>query len=233
MLSILGLGFLMGMRHAIEADHVAAVASLTTRAGSVRRAVPLGLLWGAGHTMMLAAFGLTALVLGSALPEEMAVYLERAVGVMLIALGVDVLVRLVRERVHFHLHRHDGRGVHWHAHSHAGENAHDPKHHHHDHPGGVSLRAFLVGIMHGMAGSAALIVLTLQSMQSTAVGVLYIVVFGVGSMLGMAALTAVIAWPMSLAERTLGWLHNGMRAGVGALTVGLGAAILFVGALPF
>ena len=232
MLSILGFGFLMGMRHAIEADHVAAMASLTTRAGSVRRAVPLGLSWGAGHTLMLAAFGLAAMVLGSALPAELAVYLERAVGVMLIALGGDVLVRLVRERVHFHPHRHDGV-VHWHAHSHAGEKVHDPERHHHEHASGGSLRAFLVGIMHGMAGSAALVVLALQSMPSVATGVLYIVVFGIGSMLGMAALTAVVAWPMSLAERTLGWLHGGARAGVGALTIGLGGAILFAGALPF
>ena len=87
MFSILALGFLIGMRHTLEADHVAAVAALTARAGSVRQAVPLGLAWGAGHTVTLSAFGLAVLVLEATISMELAGYLELAVGVMLIALG--------------------------------------------------------------------------------------------------------------------------------------------------
>ncbi len=236
MVSILALGFLIGMRHTLEADHVAAVAALTARAGSVRHAVPLGLAWGAGHTVTLAAFSLSVLVLETAIPMELAGYLELAVGVMLIVLGADVLVRLVRDRIHFHVHRHGGV-VHFHAHSHAGETVHQHGHDHghdynHGHPQGFKVRAFLVGVMHGMAGSAVLIVLSLQTVPSTAAGLVTIALFGVGSILGMAMLTAVIAWPLGLWGRTLTWLHNGAKAGVGALTIAVGTGILITGAAP-
>ena len=245
MFSILALGFLIGMRHTLEADHVAAVAALTARAGSVRQAVPLGLAWGAGHTVTLTAFGLAVLVLEAAIPEQLAGYLELAVGIMLIALGADVLVRLVRDRIHFHVHRHGSSVVHFHAHSHANETtraaARRPQNHDHGsrsahdhgHPRGFKVRAFLVGIMHGMAGSAVLIVLSLQTVPSTAAGLAYIALFGVGSMLGMGMLTAVIAWPLGRWGRTLTWLHNGAKAGVGALTIALGTGILITGGAPF
>ncbi len=241
MFSILALGFLIGMRHTLEADHVAAVAALTTRAGSVRQAVPLGLAWGAGHTVTLAAFGLAVLAAEAAMPEQLAGYLELAVGVMLIALGADVLVRLVRDRIHFHVHRHGGV-VHFHAHSHAGAHAGadagETVHHHdhddnHGHPQGFKVRAFLVGVMHGMAGSAVLIVLSLQTVPSTAAGLVAIALFGMGSILGMGMLTAVIAWPLGRWGRTLTWLHNGAKAGVGALTITLGTGILITGGAPF
>ncbi len=231
MFSILALGFLIGMRHTLEADHIAAVAALTARAGSVRQAVPLGLAWGAGHTVTLAAFALAVLVLDAAIPMELAGVLELAVGVMLIVLGADVLVRLVRERIHFHVHRHGG-AVHFHAHSHAGETVHQHDHDH-GHPRGFKVRAFLVGIMHGMAGSAVLIVLALQSVPSTAAGLTMIALFGVGSMLGMGLLTAVIAWPLGRWGRTLTWLHNAAKAGVGTLTIAVGTGILITGSTPF
>ena len=242
MFSILALGFLIGMRHTLEADHVAAIAALTARAGSVRQAVPLGLAWGAGHTVTLTAFGLAVLVLEAAIPEQLAGYLELAVGIMLIALGADVLVRLARDRIHFHVHRHGKGVVHFHAHSHTGETVHQhrprPAHDHdhgynHGYPRGFKVRAFLVGIMHGMAGSAVLIVLSLQTVPSTAAGLAYIALFGVGSMLGMGMLTAVIAWPLGRWGRTLTWLHNGAKAGVGALTIALGTGILITGGAPF
>jgi len=242
MFSILGLGFLIGMRHTLEADHVAAIAALTARAGSVRQAVPLGLAWGAGHTVTLSAFGLAVLVPEATISMELAGYLELAVGVMLIALGADVLVRLARDRIHFHVHRHGKGVVHFHAHSHTGETVHQhrprPAHDHdhgynHGYPRGFKVRAFLVGIMHGMAGSAVLIVLSLQTVPSTAAGLAYIALFGVGSMLGMGMLTAVIAWPLGRWGRTLTWLHNGAKAGVGALTIALGTGILITGGAPF
>ncbi len=241
MVSILVLGFLIGMRHTLEADHVAAVATLTARAASVRQAVPLGLLWGAGHTLALAAFGVTVLILETAVPRDLALYLEMAVGVMLIGLGGDVLIRMLRRRIHFHVHRHGGGVVHFHAHGHAhsrsgeagGEHhLHNRDHGHghaHEQPGGLRLRAFLIGIMHGMAGSAVLIVLALQAMPSVAAGLVYIALFGAGSILGMATLSAAIAWPLNRWGRTLTWFHNTAHAGTGVLTIGLGIAILFEG----
>ena len=235
MSSILILGFLIGMRHTLEADHVAAVATLTTRAGSVRKAVPLGLLWGLGHTLALGAFGMTALMMETIVPRDFAGYLELAVGIMLIVLGAEVLYRLHRDRIHFHVHQHDGGVTHFHAHSHAGETApetrpeasHDVRRHDHGHPRGLRVRAFFIGIMHGMAGSAVLVVLTMQSLPSPAAGAVYIVLFGAGSMLGMAVLTAAIAWPLRRWGQTLTWLNNTARAGVGMLTLVLGVVIVF------
>ncbi|HJO74080.1 MAG TPA: hypothetical protein QGH84_02555 [Rhodospirillales bacterium] len=232
MLSILALGFLIGLRHTLEADHVAAVATLAARTASVRQAVPLGLLWGVGHTLALAGFGLAALLLETAVPQDLALYLELAVGVMLIGLGADVLIRMVRQRIHFHVHRHDGGVVHFHAHGHDHNLDHD-RNHDHSHVrepvGGLRLRAFLIGIMHGMAGSAVLIVLALQAMPSLTAGLMYIALFGAGSILGMVTLSAAIAWPLARWGRPLTWLHNTAYAGTGVLTIGLGIAILFEG----
>ncbi len=232
MLSVLALGFLIGMRHTLEADHVAAVAALTSRAGSLRKAIPIALLWGAGHTLTLGVFCTAALVMETAIPEDLAHILELAVGVMLIVLGGDILVRMARERIHFHRHRHDDGVVHFHAHSHAGEKVHNPKHHDHGHPKRVMVRAFLVGLMHGMAGSAALIVLAAGSIPSSAAGLIYIALFGLGSMLGMTILTTVIAWPLNRLDKTLTWLHNGAKGCIGAFSVVLGVAIVFEFGLP-
>ena len=119
MTGILLLGFLIGMGHALEADHVAAVASLTTRSRSARQTILQGTFWGAGHTLTLLLFGLVVLLLDTVIPERFAQGLELAVGVMLVLLGADVLWHLIRDRVHFHLHRH-GEVRHLHAHSHRG-----------------------------------------------------------------------------------------------------------------
>lgn len=143
MFSILALGFLIGMQHALEADHVAAVASIASGERSVRRIVRHGVAWGAGHTLTLLVIGGGVVVLGSAVPEHFAQALEFLVGVMLILLGGWVLYRLARERIHFHFHRHrDGNDVkHLHAHSHAGEDGpHDPDRHDHTHPRGLPIR---------------------------------------------------------------------------------------------
>ncbi|MBL4690298.1 MAG: high frequency lysogenization protein HflD [Rhodospirillales bacterium] len=230
MLSILVLGLLIGMRHTLEAEHVAAVATVAARTGSLSRAVPLGLLWGFGHTLALGTFGLTALMMETVVPRNLAGFLELAVGVMLMALGAEVLLRLRRDRIHFHIHRHDGGVVHFHAHSHAGEAGHASRHtrprHDHAHPKGLKVRAFFIGIMHGMAGSAVLIVLTMQSLPSLSAGAVYIALFGAGSMLGMAVLSAAIAWPLHRWGQTLTWLNHAARAGVGGLTMVLGAAMV-------
>ncbi|GAB4355940.1 MAG: hydantoin utilization protein A [Gammaproteobacteria bacterium] len=226
MTSLLLLGFVLGMRHAIEADHVAAVASLATRSPSVRHTVFQGAAWGMGHTLTLTLFGSVVLLLDSVMPERFASMLELAVGMMLIALGIDVLYRLHRKRVHFHSHRHGGDVVHFHAHSHPPEERHDPQHHQHTHPSRFPLRALLVGLMHGMAGSAALILLTLQHVRSVAEGMGYIALFGIGSIAGMAALSVVIAVPLRYSARKLTWLHNGLQAGIGAATLALGAHLV-------
>jgi sulfite exporter TauE/SafE len=226
--SILALGFLLGMRHATDADHLAAVATLATRSRSVAHTVAQGIAWGTGHTLTLMLCGGAVLVLGLVVPAQAAQALELAVGVMLVALGADALYRLRRERVHFHPHRHADSVAHFHAHSHRGDGApHDPARHEHPHPRGFPGRALLVGMVHGMAGSAALILLSLEALRSPAWGFAYIAIFGLGSILGMAALSAAIAVPLRLTSRHLKRTYDGLSATVGLATILLGCYMMY------
>lgn len=224
-MTLLLLGFLIGMRHALEADHVAAVATLATRSDSFADTIRQGTVWGIGHTITLVLFGSAVLWMDNLMPQKVAMALESAVGVMLVILGFDVIRRLLRDRVHFHRHRH-GRRSHFHAHSHAGESGHDDSAHSHSHAQAFPLRALLIGLMHGMAGSAALIILTLETMHSPLQGMLYMLLFGLGSMLGMALLSAVIAIPLRHSARGLTWLHNGLQLVIGVATIMIGFSTL-------
>lgn len=228
LLSILALGFLLGMRHALDADHIAAVATLATRSRSVGQTVGLGVAWGMGHTLTLMLFGGAVLTLGLAIPMQAAHVLELAVGVMLAALGADVLYRMWRDRVHFHRHRHPGGVDHFHAHSHRGEHeSHDPDRHQHQHTRSLPARALLVGMVHGLAGSAALILLSLEAVKSVPLGLAYIAIFGAGSILGMAMLSVAIAVPLRLTSRHLTRAYNGVSAVAGLATLLLGCCIVY------
>jgi hypothetical protein len=221
MFGILGLGFLLGMQHALEADHIAAVSSIAARRSHVSDIVKHGLTWGLGHTLTLFFFAGAAILLGHAIPESVARPIETAVGIMLVGLGSHVLWRLWRDRVHFHRHGHGDGTVHFHAHSHAGETAaHERTAHVHDH--GFRWRTLLVGLMHGMAGSAALLVLAVTQASSPAVGLGYVALFGVGSMVGMGVLSSVIAVPLVVSARWLTWANRGLLGAVGLVTVAIG-----------
>jgi cytochrome c biogenesis protein CcdA len=221
MFGILALGFLLGMQHALEADHVAAVSSVAARRRDVGDIVKHGLTWGLGHTLTLFVFAGAAILFGHAIPERLAQPLETAVGLMLVGLGAHVLWRLWRDRVHFHAHGHGDGTVHIHAHSHAGETVpHARAAHSHAH--GFRWRTLLVGLMHGMAGSAALLVLAVSQAASPAAGLAYIALFGIGSMIGMGALSTVIAVPLVLSARWLTRLNNGLQGAVGVVTIAIG-----------
>jgi len=227
--SLLLLGFFIGMRHALEADHVAAVASLVSRKQSLASAIKQGGVWGLGHTIALFLFGSVVIFMDQVIPEDLARGLELAVGLMLVLLGADVLRRVVRGKVHFHGHRHASGHHHFHAHSHAGEfpARHTASRHDHEHPNGFPLRALIVGLMHGMAGSAAVILLVLGTVTSPLLGALYILTFGIGSLLGMALLSVVISIPMRLSANRLTWGYNAFLVLIGALTIGLGVLMLY------
>ena len=239
MISILLLGLLIGMQHAFEADHIAAVASLAARNRSFRGILRHGVVWGLGHSLALLGFAGAAIALDLAAGERLAGWLELAVGVMLVLLGGQVLARLLRDRVHFHMHRHAGGRVHLHAHSHAGEPRvpdgnrgaeHGADHgrapHDHRHPEGLPLRSLFVGVMHGMAGSAALVILAASAIGSPALGLGYVALFGLGSIAGMALLSAAIAVPLTYTAKALTWANRGLRGAVGTVTVALGLMIL-------
>lgn len=221
------VGFLIGMQHALEADHVAAVSAIAARESSPRRIIRHGVVWGLGHTLTLLAFAGGAVVFHAAIGERLAALLEFGVGLMLVGLGAHVLWRLVRDRVHIHAHRHDGDTVHFHAHSHRGESgAHDPAAHAHDHADAFPVRSLVVGLMHGMAGSAALLVLAAAALPTAAAGLIYVILFGVGSILGMALLSAIIAVPLTWSARALTWANGCLQFAIGVGTVILGMTIV-------
>lgn len=224
MISVLLLGVLIGARHALEADHIAAVASLATQARGEKEMVRLGVNWGIGHTITLIAVGSAVLALDALVPEHVARWLEIAVGVMLVVLGADVIRRALRDRVHFHAHRH-GNLVHFHAHSHRAEAGRDD--HDHVHPKALRLRALVVGVVHGMAGSAALVLLTLHEIKSFWLGIIYILLFGAGSIAGMALLSFAISLPLRFTARRFIWVYNGLTGAVGVVTLFLGGSIVF------
>jgi len=221
MIPILLLGLLVGMKHALEADHVAAVATLATRSASLGERVKLAGMWGLGHAGTLMLFGGTVLALGVSLPDRVARTFEGVVGLMLVALGLDVLRRLRRRGVHFHRHRHGDGRQHLHAHAHdsgtAPAGAHD-----HEHARGLPLRALLVGTMHGLAGSAALVLLSLELTRSTAQALLYLAAFGIGSVAGMAALSLAISLPLRVASGRFGTAWRLVEGALGVVTVALG-----------
>jgi high-affinity nickel permease len=223
MFAILSLGFLVGMQHALEADHIAAVSSIAARRSDIRDIVQHGLTWGLGHTLTLFVFAGAAILLGHAIPDSLARPIEAAVGVMLAGLGTHVLWRLWRDRVHFHAHSHGGGTRHLHVHSHAGETiAHARSAHAHLHVHGFRWRTLLVGLMHGMAGSAALLVLAVSQAANPLVGMAYVLLFGLGSMLGMGALSAVIAVPIAASARWLTWANRALQGAVGVVTIAVG-----------
>lgn len=227
MFSILSLGFLIGMRHALEADHLSAVASLATQTTSVQSAIKQGAVWGLGHTLTLFLFSSIIILSENVIPENLAMSLEFVVGVMLVVLGADVIRRLVRDKIHFHSHQHDNNEIHFHAHKHLNKKEHNPASHNHEHYTGFPLRALYVGLMHGMAGSTALIILTLQSVDSVTTGMLYILMFGIGSIIGMAVLSVIIAIPLQHSAKGLTWLHNGLQAVIGVVTIALGTTLIY------
>ncbi|HFD88196.1 MAG TPA: urease accessory protein [Gammaproteobacteria bacterium] len=236
MLSLLFIGFLLGMRHAMEADHVAAVATLATSTNSLNNAIRHGAVWGMGHTITLFLFGSIVILTDSVMPEDMASGLEFSVGIMLVILGADVIRKMIRDRVHFHTHRHGKDKQHFHAHKHE-RLSHNlvrkkkVEHHHvdhqHIHTNVFPRKALFIGLMHGMAGSAALILLTLQTVESALTGLIYMLLFGIGSIVGMAALSVVIAIPLKHSAKGLTWLHNSLQGIIGIATIILGSTIIY------
>ena len=213
------------MQHALEADHIAAVSSIAARRTGMRDIVKHGLTWGLGHTLTLFAFAGAAILLGHAIPEHLTRPLETAVGIMLVGLGLNVLWRLWRDRVHYHKHRHDDGKTHIHVHSHANEQLpHAHSAHAHEH--GFRWRSLAVGLMHGMAGSTALLVLAVSQVANPVYGLIYVLLFGVGSMVGMGALSTVIAIPSVVSANTLTWANSGLQIVVGIVTIAIGTATI-------
>jgi hypothetical protein len=184
-----GLGSLLGMRHALEPDHLAAVSTLVTRERGGYKAALLGACWGLGHTLSLLVVGTALIALRAEMPARVSDLFELCVAFMLVGLGCRALVLAARQGPvgPAHVHHH-GRMVHSHtgvpAHVHVGEWT-------------LARRPLLVGAVHGLAGSGALTALVLATLPTTAARLAYISLFGLGSTLGMAALSGLLGWPVA------------------------------------
>ena len=215
--TVLGLGFILGLRHALDTDHIAAVSTVLAERPSWRASSVVGLSWGLGHTLVLLLVGAIVLVLQVPIPGPVAVAAELFVGLMLVGLGGLLGMKLIKERWHVHEHHHDGQ-IHVHLHSHARSGDHR-----HSHWWRESVRPLFIGMAHGLAGSAALLLLVVASANSVLEGLIYITVFGCGSILGMLligfALSLPLVWSVRLGRPVLLAVQG--LASIGSVTLGL------------
>jgi len=248
-LLILVIGFFLGMRHATDPDHVVAVSTFVSREKSVARAGWIGVLWGVGHTITILIVGAAVILFGFVIPPRLGLALEFSVALMLILLGVLNLTGAMRwishklslthprqSGQHSHLHLHGGL-LHAHPHSHGAGTEHhksevdDPPHwlaapfaklgwfH--------SLRPLLVGIVHGLAGSAAVALLVLGTIRSPRWAIFYLLLFGLGTIVGMMLITLAFAVPVTLAGTRFVWLNRGLVTGTGILSLLFGLVVAY------
>jgi high-affinity nickel permease len=219
--AVLVAGLLLGLTHAVEADHLAAVTAVVSEKTSLVRASLIGAFWGLGHTLSLLLVGSLVVLLKVQISESTEALLEAIVGVMLILLGANAARKIFSsEKVHVHTHEHDGR-VHAHFHAH-GEDA-SPKHSHH----ALSIKSVLIGMVHGLAGSSALMLLILPAIESRSLALGYIVIFGLGSILGMVSMSLLIGLPFRFTADRLSGLSKAIRLAAAGFSVCLGVLIVY------
>lgn len=230
-LPLLGLGFVLGLKHATEADHLVAVSAIVSEHRSVWRSAAVGGLWGIGHTASLFVAGALLIALRIPVPESVATALELAVALMIVLLGTRILYVVLRRRrdVHVHAHTHDGR-THTHLHFHGRSDAHAPADapavSHAWHRGLWGWRPVAVGAMHGLAGSAALTLFLLAEVMrggSRLIGFAYLLVFGVGSIGGMLLMSTLVGLPFVLTAQRFRSVDTPVRllAGTASVLFGL------------
>jgi high-affinity nickel-transport protein len=248
LLAVCVLGFFLGMRHATDPDHVIAVTTIVSRHRTTAGAAMIGALWGVGHTLTIVVVGAGIILLGWVIPPRVGLSLELSVGVMLIVLGLMNLTGVLQRvtevvtpaagppgTVHAHPHPH-GDYVHTHVHG------HEPEAHPHA-PDQTPLarldrwlgrlgpyqtaRPLIVGVVHGLAGSAAVALLVLATIGNTAWSILYLLLFGVGTIAGMMLVTAGIAWPVAHAGARFPHLPNRIRVASGVISLLFGLALAY------
>jgi ABC-type nickel/cobalt efflux system permease component RcnA len=188
-LSILALGFVLGIKHAIEPDHVIAVSTIASQSKKLFRSTLAGVFWGIGHTATLFIIGVILILMKGEIPEKWAMSLEFLVGIMLVYLGLTTITSF--KNIHVHQHEQDD-DKHKHVHSHS----HDGQHLHKHQPRNVSyMKSLFIGLVHGLAGSGAMVLLTMSTVKNVWEAAIYILIFGVGTILGMLFFTTIIGIP--------------------------------------
>jgi ABC-type nickel/cobalt efflux system permease component RcnA len=218
-LVLLGIALFLGMRHSLDPDHVVAVSTLVSEERRLWPAAKLGFIWGIGHLIPIALVGLPLLILHLELAPQFEHFTDLGVGILLVILGVVTIWRVIKERVHFDVHSHD-ETVHGHFHRPG-----------HRHPM-VKLErrqwiTFGFGLVHGLAGSGAVAVLAMQASHSVWMGVLWLLIFGLGTALGMFAMTLFIAAPaLKVASKRIA-VHNGIRTVTGFVSLFFGCYMIW------
>ena len=247
-LAILAIGFLLGMRHATDPDHVIAVSTIVSRERSLSKASLIGAIWGLGHTITIVLVGVPIILFNLVIPPRVGLTMEFGVSLMLILLGVLNLTglsqwlsekfspahpKVVGEHAHLHEHNHH---VHYHWH------AHQPAQEHHAEslpiPGAVekpltklglfhTLRPLFVGIVHGLAGSAAAALLVLATIHNPRWAAFFLLIFGLGTIAGMMLITCALALPFSYAGTRFSWLTRGLITGSGIVSLCFGLFLAY------
>jgi ABC-type nickel/cobalt efflux system permease component RcnA len=265
LLAAIGLGFVLGMRHATDPDHVIAVSTIVSRQRSIRQAGAVGALWGIGHTITIFCVGAAIILFNVVIPPRIGLIMEMAVGLMLILLGILNLTGVMQRITHRYTPQHDHTEqhhaqhsddgvVHSHRHQHDGVphehvHGHRPEIHMHLEPDGdvesdgkprsglqnvlrrlglyQFLRPLAVGLVHGLAGSAAVALLVLAEIRDPRWAIAYLLVFGVGTIAGMMLITMAIGAPFAYTGRRFAPFNRGLGVASGLLSLGFGLFIVF------
>ena len=248
LLSIIALGFFLGMRHATDPDHVIAVTTIVSRYRKISHAALIGAFWGLGHTLTILLVGSGIILFGWVIPARIGLSMEFSVGLMLVLLGVLNLTGMLQwitnnfspsvtisGMAHSHPHTH-GDYIHTHPHQ------HEPEAHPHAseetplswfdrHFGRLGLyqvvRPLVVGLVHGLAGSAAVALLVLTTIRNPKWAVLYLLIFGVGTVAGMMLITGAMVLPFAYADKRFASLNRGLRIASGLISVAFGLFIVY------
>ena len=223
-IAVLGFGFLIGLKHATEADHLAAVSTIVAERRSVWSSALIGGFWGLGHTISLLAAGIFVLLLDFQISETVESRLELGVGIMLTLLGLNVLRKLVQgATLHFHTHEHGGH-VHAHPHLHDQGQRDEPATHHNFQ---FNTRAVLIGMVHGLAGSGALMLLVIPAIESKTLAMVYVAIFGIGSIGGMMLMSFLVGLPFHLTAAKFNSFNRALQGLAGCISIILGLWIVY------
>jgi ABC-type nickel/cobalt efflux system permease component RcnA len=190
-LSVLALGFILGIRHAIEPDHVIAVSTIASQSKKLWNASLAGVFWGIGHTVTLFLVGLIVILMKNEIPKKWAMSLEFLVGIMLVYLGV----RTILSFRNIHIHKQEGK-EHTHSLRNSGKHGHQNKY-----KNTSFLGSMLIGFVHGLAGSGAMVLLTMGTVTSVGEAAIFILIFGIGTVIGMLFFTTIIGIPFVLSKK--------------------------------
>jgi ABC-type nickel/cobalt efflux system permease component RcnA len=221
LLSILAFGFVLGIKHAIEPDHIIAVSTIASRSKKIWSASLAGAFWGMGHTATLFVVGMSLILMKVEMPEKWAMSFEFFVGIMLVYFGIHSILSFSKKKLHSHEHKHNEGEVHKHFHAHEQSVKHE-----HAHRDVSYLKSMIIGVVHGLAGSAAMVLLTMSTMASVWQGAIYILIFGMGTVAGMLVTTTIIGMPFVFTVNKIKMNHTLIRV-TGAFSIAFGLYYMF------